>query len=75
MDLNLANKLALVSGSTAGIGFSIAETLVAEGARRRIVHQRVLHRDGRDVHRIPSPRATRPRSTSRVPPRSSHEGA
>jgi len=33
MDLKLAGKLALVSGSTAGIGFSIAETLAAEGAR------------------------------------------
>jgi NAD(P)-dependent dehydrogenase (short-subunit alcohol dehydrogenase family) len=33
MDLNLNGKLALVSGSTAGIGFSIAETLAAEGAR------------------------------------------
>jgi NAD(P)-dependent dehydrogenase (short-subunit alcohol dehydrogenase family) len=33
MDLQLANKLALVSGSTAGIGYAIAETLAAEGAR------------------------------------------
>jgi NAD(P)-dependent dehydrogenase (short-subunit alcohol dehydrogenase family) len=33
MDLQLADKLALVSGSTAGIGYSIAETLAAEGAR------------------------------------------
>jgi NAD(P)-dependent dehydrogenase (short-subunit alcohol dehydrogenase family) len=33
MDLKLAHKLALVSGSTAGIGYSIAETLAAEGAR------------------------------------------
>jgi NAD(P)-dependent dehydrogenase (short-subunit alcohol dehydrogenase family) len=33
MDLQLSNKLALVSGSTAGIGYSIAETLAAEGAR------------------------------------------
>ena len=33
MDLKLNGKLALVSGSTAGIGFSIAETLAAEGAR------------------------------------------
>jgi len=33
MDLKLAGKLALVSGSTAGIGFAIAETLAAEGAR------------------------------------------
>jgi NAD(P)-dependent dehydrogenase (short-subunit alcohol dehydrogenase family) len=33
MDLQLNGKLALVSGSTAGIGYAIAETLVAEGAR------------------------------------------
>lgn len=32
MDLKLKNKLALVSGSTAGIGFSIAKTLADEGA-------------------------------------------
>jgi NAD(P)-dependent dehydrogenase (short-subunit alcohol dehydrogenase family) len=33
MDLKLSNKLALVSGSTAGIGYAIAEALAAEGAR------------------------------------------
>lgn len=33
MDLQLNDKLALVSGSTAGIGFAIARTLAAEGAR------------------------------------------
>jgi len=33
MDLKLDSKLALVSGSTAGIGYAIAETLAAEGAR------------------------------------------
>ncbi len=33
MDLQLKGKLALVSGSTAGIGYAIAETLAAEGAR------------------------------------------
>lgn len=32
MDLQLADKLALVSGSTAGIGFAIARSLAAEGA-------------------------------------------
>ncbi len=32
MDLQLQDKLALVSGSTAGIGFAIAESLAAEGA-------------------------------------------
>lgn len=33
MDLQLGNKTALVSGSTAGIGYAIAEALVREGAR------------------------------------------
>jgi NAD(P)-dependent dehydrogenase (short-subunit alcohol dehydrogenase family) len=33
MNLQLENKLALVSGSTAGIGFAIANALAAEGAR------------------------------------------
>lgn len=33
VDLQLENKLALVTGSTSGIGFAIAEALVAEGAR------------------------------------------
>ena len=33
MDLGLKGKLALVSGSTAGIGYAIAEVLAEEGAR------------------------------------------
>jgi NAD(P)-dependent dehydrogenase (short-subunit alcohol dehydrogenase family) len=33
MDLQLADKLSLVTGSTGGIGFAIAEALAAEGAR------------------------------------------
>ncbi len=33
MDLKLSGKLALISGSTAGIGYAIAELLAAEGAR------------------------------------------
>jgi NAD(P)-dependent dehydrogenase (short-subunit alcohol dehydrogenase family) len=32
MDLQLNGKLALVSGSTAGIGYAIAHTLALEGA-------------------------------------------
>jgi NAD(P)-dependent dehydrogenase (short-subunit alcohol dehydrogenase family) len=32
MDLKLTGKLALVTGSTAGIGFAIAEALAREGA-------------------------------------------
>jgi len=33
MNLELENKLALVTGSTAGIGFAIAKALAAEGGR------------------------------------------
>src|SRR5689334_4211141 len=33
MDLGLNDKIAFVSGSTAGIGFAIAKALAAEGAR------------------------------------------
>ena len=33
MDLKLADKTALVSGSTKGIGFAIATALAGEGAR------------------------------------------
>ena len=33
MDLSLGDKLALVSGSTKGIGFAISAALAREGAR------------------------------------------
>jgi NAD(P)-dependent dehydrogenase (short-subunit alcohol dehydrogenase family) len=33
MDLNLIGKIALVTGSTAGVGFAIAKSLASEGAR------------------------------------------
>ena len=36
MDLGLTNKSVLVSGSSAGIGFAIAEALLQEGARVQI---------------------------------------
>ena len=39
MDLQLKNKIALVTGSTAGIGESIAKTLAQEGARV-VIHGR-----------------------------------
>jgi NAD(P)-dependent dehydrogenase (short-subunit alcohol dehydrogenase family) len=32
MDLQLQNKVSLVTGSTAGIGFAIAKALASEGA-------------------------------------------
>ena len=44
MDLRIAGKLALVSGSTQGIGRAIAETLIAEGARVLV--------NGRDSARV-----------------------
>jgi NAD(P)-dependent dehydrogenase (short-subunit alcohol dehydrogenase family) len=46
MDLQLANRLVLISGSTAGIGFAIARAFAAEGARV-IVNGRTA--DGVDV--------------------------
>lgn len=40
MDMQLDGKLALVSGSTAGIGFAIARTLAQEGARVIVTEDR-----------------------------------
>ncbi len=51
MDLQLAGKLALVSGSTAGIGFAIANALAREGARV-IVNGRSDERVRRAIERI-----------------------
>jgi NAD(P)-dependent dehydrogenase (short-subunit alcohol dehydrogenase family) len=51
MDLELGNKLALVTGSTAGIGFAIAEALAREGARV-IVNGRTAARVEAAVSRI-----------------------
>ena len=53
MDLQLKNKLALVSGSTAGIGFAIANTLAGEGARV-IVNGRTRDRVEEAVKKIRS---------------------
>jgi NAD(P)-dependent dehydrogenase (short-subunit alcohol dehydrogenase family) len=53
MDLQLADKLALISGSTAGIGFGIARALAAEGARV-IVNGRTADRVDEAVARIAS---------------------
>jgi len=44
MDLQLKNKTALVTGSTAGIGYAIAKSLAAEGA--------TVYVNGRDEQRI-----------------------
>ncbi|HZS17822.1 MAG TPA: SDR family NAD(P)-dependent oxidoreductase [Candidatus Udaeobacter sp.] len=51
MDLHLRDKLALVSGSTAGIGFAIAKGLAAEGARV-IVNGRTENRVNAAIDRI-----------------------
>jgi len=51
MDLQLTDKLALVSGSTAGIGFAIAKGLAREGARV-IVNGRTEDRVNAAIDRI-----------------------
>lgn len=53
MDLQLKDKLALVSGSTAGIGFAIAKGLAREGARV-IVNGRTTDRVNSAIERIRS---------------------
>lgn len=53
MDLQLKDKLALVSGSTAGIGFAIASGLAREGARV-IVNGRTKDRVNTVIERIRS---------------------
>jgi len=57
MDLKLTGKLALVTGSTAGIGFAIAEALAAEGARV-IVNGRTKERVAEAAARIQSAHPT-----------------
>ncbi len=51
MDLGLKGKLALVTGSTAGIGFAIAQGLLAEGARV-IVNGRTQARVAAAIERL-----------------------
>jgi len=70
MDLRLTGKLALVSGSTAGIGYAIAEALVREGAR--VV---VNGRTRQSVEpAVASLNAIAPKSAFRVLGRSEHAG-
>ena len=57
MDLRLTGKLALVTGSTAGIGYAIAEALVREGARV-IVNGRTQEPVGAAVSRLNAIAAT-----------------
>ena len=55
MDLKLRNKISLVTGSTAGIGFAIAQSLADEGAHVYVngrTQQRIdsaVHRSGRVI--------------------------
>jgi NAD(P)-dependent dehydrogenase (short-subunit alcohol dehydrogenase family) len=51
MDLNLSDKIALVSGSTAGIGLAIATTLAQEGATV-VVNGRTSERVNAAVNKI-----------------------
>ena len=51
MDLGLQNKTAIVTGSTAGIGFAIASTLAAEGAEV-ILNGRTTQRVNAAVEKI-----------------------
>lgn len=51
MDLQLKDKTALISGSTAGIGFAIAERLAREGARV-IINGRTQKRVAFAIHAI-----------------------
>ncbi|MDB4904134.1 MAG: fabG 3 [Mucilaginibacter sp.] len=51
MDLKIKNKLALVTGSTAGIGFAIAKSLANEGAAV-IVNGRTAERVNQAVEKI-----------------------
>src|SRR5579871_1536191 len=52
MDLQLGGKRALVTGSTAGIGFAIAEALAREGARV-IVNGRTAKRVEEAIAKLP----------------------
>lgn len=56
MNLELEGKIALVTGSSAGIGLAIARTLAAEGA--------TVNLNGRDEHRLAAAAAAIPRATA-----------
>jgi NAD(P)-dependent dehydrogenase (short-subunit alcohol dehydrogenase family) len=68
MDTKLTNKLALVSGSTAGIGYAIAVAPAAEGARVIVNGRSQASVDGA-VARINSAATERGSPGSSVPAR------
>ena len=51
MDLKIKNKIALVTGSTAGIGFAIAKALANEGAHV-VVNGRTAERVNQAVEQL-----------------------
>ena len=53
MDLGIKNKLALVTGSTAGIGYAIAQGLLEEGARV-VINGRVKTRVDQTIEKLRS---------------------
>ncbi|RZI67760.1 MAG: SDR family NAD(P)-dependent oxidoreductase, partial [Variovorax sp.] len=59
MDLKLTGKLALVSGSTAGIGYAIAAALAAEGARVIVNGRTQASVDAAVASLRPAPRRSR----------------
>ncbi len=70
MNLHLENKVALVTGSTAGIGFAIAAALAAEGARVIVngrSEKRVQDALSAILERHPRQNWNRSRPTSRRP--------
>ena len=57
MELKLKDKLAVVTGSTAGIGYAIAEALAREGARV-VINGRTEAAVGKAVAQLTSPGQT-----------------
>jgi len=71
VDLRLTGKIALVTGSTAGIGFAIAKSLASEGAHVyvNVVHKSASMRQWRQSDRmLPRPKFMALRRTFLVQP-------
>ena len=52
MDLKLSDKVVLITGSTAGIGFAIARALAAEGAHVYVNGRTQKRVDRSEVHHV-----------------------